>query len=364
MKISLPLPLPQPLPRLAPSPVLASPLLRWTAEVGHDVRTVAWLPDHSAVLVLTGAGHLVRLGAADGRPTWREAECGGGILCCSVCPTAPIVATGHLDGYLRLRNAHTGKIMSQQHLGTAWVEHVCWSPNGRWLAAAGGRALHLLDAVGRPLSSYGGAEQCVGHLSWRPDSGALAVGSGATVRLLEVPGGAGGAIGPSHIFTPGQGPLLALAWNPTGREVAARLPNGRLVSWQLPNGTTAERVLPGRPGPVRALSWHGSGRWLATAHGPDLSLWEQTATGLHNQPKRLPHHALPVRQLAFQHRGPMLASADAGGTLALWNLPHQAAPVGHYALGSPVTALDWMANDCCLVAGTAGGRVALLSVSG
>lgn len=362
MKISLPPP--RPLPRLAPSPALSSPLLRWTAEVGHDVRAVAWLTDHSAVLVLTGAGRLVRLGATDGRPTWGEAECSGGILCCSVCPTAPIVATGHLDGYLRLRNAHTGKIMSQQHLGTAWVEHVRWSPNGRWLAAAGGRALHLLDEVGRPLGGYGGAESSVEHLSWRADSGALAVVSGATVRLLEVSGGVGALAGPSHILTSGQGPLLALAWSPTGREVAAGLPDGRLVSWQLPGGAAAGRVLPGRPGPVRALSWHGSGRWLATAHGPDFSLWEQTATGLRDRPKLLTHHALPVRQVAFQHRGHVLASADAGGTLALWNLPHQAAPLSDYALGSSVTALDWMANDCCLVAGTAGGRVALLSVSG
>ena len=160
----------------APRP-LATPVLRWNTDLGPAVRAVAWLPDHSAVLGLTIAGQLVRLNAADGSPAWDAGPSAGGALCLGVCPTAPIVATGHLDGSLRLRNAHTGKIVAQHRLGRAWVEHLSWSPDGRLLAAACGADLHLLDEVGQPHGVFRPAAAGITALHWMANSCCLAVGT-------------------------------------------------------------------------------------------------------------------------------------------------------------------------------------------
>ena len=355
--------LPTPAAPTSPAPAVR----RWAAELGEAVQSVAWLPDHSAVLALTVSGRLVRLNGADGQPVWGDAAPTRGVLCFGACPVGPVVATGHLDGQLRLRNTHTGRIVSEQHLGQAWVEHVRWSPDGRWLAAAGGRGLHLLDESGRLLASHRVPAGNIDALRWHPTAPTLAVGCGTTVELLRVsagpaPGGPASLMPPQTLAT--ARPAEQLAWCPTGRHLVAGHRNGPLSSWLLPEALASQRQAPGRRTGEPCLSWHGSGRWLATAHGPDVAVWEADAAGLAKRPRLLPHHAGPVHELAFQHRGPLLASADAHGSLALWNLLRQHVPLSTHDLGSAASALHWMANDCCLAVGTAGGRVAVLSVVG
>lgn len=354
--------LPQPRLRAQPEQPAAArgTTLRWATELGEAVQTVAWLPDHSAVLALTAAGRVMRLCAADGQPAWGATAPSEGALCLSLCPTAPVVATGHLDGTLRLRNATTGKTVSVQCLSPVWVERVSWSPDGQRLAAVCGRTLHLLNGLGQVLASYHGHQAAIETVCWRADSGALATTSAATVRLFSA--GAGpAALLPYQIMSSGQ-PVLALAWSSTGRQLVAGLPAGRLHSWQLPGVIGAGRPLLGRAGPVRALSWHANGQRLAAAHGPDVSVWEAASDGLQRHPTRLTHHTHSVQHTAFQHRGNLLATADAGGTLAFWAPFLQVPSIGEQRLGSGITALQWMHNDCCLAVGTTQGRVAVLSI--
>ena len=71
---------------------------------------------------------------------------------------------------------------------------VAWSPNGRWVAAAGGTELPTGDGVIWVWQA--GSGQCVlleghtgaiSHIAWSPDSGTLASGSADnTVRLWDV----------------------------------------------------------------------------------------------------------------------------------------------------------------------------------
>ena len=359
----LPQPTLRPTPAALPAPPAATPYLavRWAGELGESIQAVAWLPDHSAVLALTAAGRVVRLQAADGQPTWGHEAPGNGAVCLGVCPCGALAATGHLDGTLRLRQTATGNSLNTVVLGPAWVEHVRWSPDGQWLAASSGRVLHLLDGTGRLLGSYA-HPHTLDSLSWQPDSRGLAVVSGALVQLWALKSEAP-ALEPGLAPTSGL-PVSALAWAPDGRDLATGLPKGRVSVWQLPAGRIASRRrVVGRLAPVQTLSWHGNGRWLAAAHGPNVAVWAAEAAGLRPVPQLLTDHSLPVRQVAFQPHGSLLVSADAGGTLALWQPAREAAPLlGRHPLGSAATALHWMANGCCLAVGTASGRLVVFSV--
>ena len=263
-------------------PPLAVPVVRWNTELGTAVTTVAWLHDHSAVLALTGAGQLVHLGGADGWPGWHEA---GGALCLSASPAAPVVATGHLDGMLRLRSAHSGKVVGQQRLGATWVEHVRWSPDGRWLAAAAGPLLYVLDEVGRPLGCWEHPGTAIEGLSWRADSGAVATASSSGARLVVVP--VAGAPAPTLSAPIGTAPgLTAVACSPTGRHLAGRQSNGDLWSWQLTTG--AEQKVAACS--AKVLSWQPDGARVAAACGRDLALWSVAAVGVQGPSQRLVYH--------------------------------------------------------------------------
>ena len=357
-----------PQPTLRPTPA-AAPILpavaprlvvRWSGELGESIQTVAWLPDHSAVLALTAAGRVVQLQAADGQPTWGHEASGNGAICLDVCPCGAVAATGHLDGTLRLRQTATGHSLNTVALGPGWVEQVCWSPDGQWLAAVSGRVLHLLDGTGRRLGTYP-HPTILDQFSWQPDSCGLAVVSGSTVQLWTL-AGAAPTLEPGLLLT-SKRPIAALAWQPGGRHLVTGLPKGRLGGWQLPQGrAAAERRVVGRLAPVPALSWHSGGQHLAAAYGPDVAVWSVGASGLLPHPQLLTGHRLPVQYLAFQPHGPLLVSADAGGTLVLSQPARLAAPLSTHPLGSAPTVLRWMANGCCLAVGSTSGRVTIFSV--
>ncbi|RFP64310.1 WD40 repeat domain-containing protein [Hymenobacter lapidiphilus] len=304
------------------------------------------------------SGRLLRLSAATGFQDWTRTD---GALSLALCPTAPIVATGSPDGQLTLRNAYTGKVAGRQLLGQGWIEQLSWSPNGRILAAACNSTLHLLDALGLPLGYYQHSTT-ITSLHWQADSRQLTTTSANAIRQfhgLE----AAGVLEPHHVI-PGEFPLGDAAWNAPASRLATSTPDGRLVCWRLPADRPSNRQPPRRlSGPARHLSWCSGGRLLASAHGSQVLVWPATPTGLGAQPLRLAGHEAAVRALAGQHQGPLLASADVAGRLALWHPGQHPHPVAICNFGSAISAIQWMPNDCCLAISTVGGRVAVLSVS-
>ena len=339
---------------------------RWTTELGEETTAAAWLPDHQAVVLLTATGQLVCLSAVDGQPTWNTAAPSDGAACLGVCPTAPLVATGHVDGKLCLRDATTGKPVREHLLGPHPVACLGWAPNGQLLAASCGPDLHVLDNTGQPLAHYHGSGTNVAALCWRPDSGALAVTSGPVVQLFPVPSRLRELV-PYQTLTE-DAPLLAVAWSPTGHHLVAGLPAGCLSSWQMSHWLLPKPLrrrqgqVSGSEEPMNRLSWHHEGGWLASAHGSGVAIWRNAAIGLLQRPKcQLPHPS-PVQQVAFQHQGNILATTVADGTLTLWSPLEQSTPLLTHLLGSGISALSWAPNDQFLAVSTSSGRVVVLSV--
>lgn len=341
------------------APATQDSLLLWQVDLDDYVAAVDWSHNRTGLLALTSAGHLLRLAAATGQTEWAELAHPAGALCLAACPSAPVVATGGLDGRLVLRNADTGQVLHEQRLGTAWVEVVRWSPDGQYLAVTCGRALHLFDAAGHALGKYADHESTVSVLSWRADSQALATGCYSAARLFAVPTPEADLT--AYETLSWKNSMISLAWNADGRYLAAGTQDARIHFWMLPHVPESDLEMSGYASKVKELSWDATGRWLASNCGPEIILWDASGAGpAGRQPVVLRAHLNRVQRLTYQHRGGLLASGDESGEVFLWQPARGRQPLASEVLGSPITTLRWSADDTRLAIGTASGRVAIL----
>ncbi|MEL6269314.1 MAG: WD40 repeat domain-containing protein, partial [Chloroflexota bacterium] len=104
------------------------------------------------VLVINADDHTVRLEipAAEGEET--------PILAVDYSPTAPVIASGGVDGVVRLWDAENGKIVHRMEGHTAQVRELAFSPDGRLLVSGGDDTLlNLWDVeTGTLIRTIGG----------------------------------------------------------------------------------------------------------------------------------------------------------------------------------------------------------------
>ncbi|MNX94354.1 WD domain, G-beta repeat [compost metagenome] len=77
------------------------------------------------------------------------------------------------------------------------------------------------------------------------------------------------------------------------------------------------------------------------------------------RPTMLEGHESPVRCLAYQHKGPLLASAARDGRLMTWRPNKQRQPLHVLELDTAVSQVAWSPDDQTIAVGTESGMVAL-----
>ncbi|MBS2547320.1 serine/threonine protein kinase [Catenulispora sp. NL8] len=112
-----------------------------------------------------------------------------------------------------------------------------------------------------------------------------------------------------------KGSVLALAFSPSARFLAAAGTDGMVRLWDPAKGILV-RTLPGHRGEVRCVAYKWDGSRLATG-GEDATvrLWNPA----NSRHRELNGHALAVTALAFSPDGRLLASGGLDGRVALWN---------------------------------------------
>jgi WD40 repeat protein len=156
-----------------------------------------------------------------------------------------------------------------------------------------------------------------------------------------------------------KGSLLAVAWSPNGNFVASGNQDATVHFWFIER--SEELQMAGYPTKVRELSWDFTSRYLATGGGQQITVWDCTGKGPDgSRPIVLKGHQAPLRRLAYQPRGIVLASGADDGMVAFWQPTKQNTPVAIQVFDDAVTQIAWSPDSGNLAAGSHGGLLKII----
>lgn len=324
------------------------------AQVALDayVADVAWSPDGASLAVAGGEGAVVLVEQVASAPKVRAiGEHGMGVIAVAWQPGANVFASTGQDSAVVLWDASNGNAVARLRPGMAWTEHIAFSPDGKLLATATGKVLALWDAAGRKAHSFEPLAGTIAAIAWdRPGRDLAAASVGAvTVHRVEPPQ-----------FTarkyPWPAACLTAAFSPNGKVLASGMQDGTVHFWWLTTGKDSQ--MRGYPTKVTLTEWSANGRYLATAAGPEVVVWDFGGKGPEGSaPLELSGHTDRITHLAFQPNGPWLVSAGRDWRLTLWQPGKQKQAVDAHLTGGEITAVRWSPDGKRLAVGEAKGRV-------
>lgn len=216
------------------------------------------LPGHTNVVScfsFSPDGHKIASGSIDGTVRVWNADTGAVIglpvsghanstSCISFSPFSHRIASGSIDGTVRLWDANTGAPIGQPLSGHKYrVNCLSFSPDGRKIASGSNDCtMRLRDVetgaeIGQPLSGH---KYWINCLVFSPDGQKIASGSwDTTVRLWNVETGA--AIG--EPFVGHTDSIRCLSFSPCGRRIASGSWDRTVRLWSVDKGAQAGQPL-------------------------------------------------------------------------------------------------------------------------
>jgi WD40 repeat protein len=282
----------------------------------------------SRYAALTAAGSFYLADATGGEARRLGGHAEGG-LALAAQPGGTLVASGGQDGTIRLWDTAAGREVAAIEADTPWVERLAWRPDGSRFAATLGRRVGVWDSAGRLLGTSAEHASTVADIAWSPDGGRIATAAYGGAASLSPE-----AAGPNdHVVL--KGSSLLLAWQPQGRYLAVGNQDATVLFVLVASLDTLQMW--GFPTKVMALGWSDDGRTLATAAGSGVILWDASGPGPKGRtPTILEGHFGSVTTLAWQPRGPILASGGSDGQVCL-AVPGKPTPRGRRDDADPST---------------------------
>jgi len=335
---------------------------KWSFSTGEYITAMEWLRDGSAVVAAPGTGGLLLLDPANGyvRARFRGHTPGN----CAVAAGNGLLATAGQDGLACLWRPDTHELLTELRtakIGREWCENAKFSPNGELLGTSAGRTLRIWNRIGECVFEAHAHCATIAALAWRPDGAGIATGTYQGVQLFRSRHGAWESRPYEELRW--KGSIISLQWSPNGRYVAGGSQENTVQFWRLPHSPGQELFMSGYARKVRELAWDCSSRFLATSGGDLVTVWDVSGKGpAGTKPKELEGHDAPVSQLAFQHRGALLASGGNDGRVFLWNPAQKQRWQLEPAQTAPITVLRWSPDDTTLAVGSANGEVSVWNV--
>jgi len=324
----------------------------WSAAVGDYAIAGGWTLRGKALVVGDTAGGVSAFDSKSGACTWARQEThDGGLLAMAIHPDGTAFATAGQDGRVLIREVAEGRVTQAIDVGGGWVEHVAWSPDGRWLAAACSRQVRTYGADGREAWRSDDHPSTVSAIAWSR-TGELATTCYGRVAFFDA------ATGGLRQKLEWKGSLVSMVLSPDGDIVACGSQDNSVHFWR--RSTAEDSMMSGYAGKPSALAFDDTGTLLATGGGDDVTVWSFHGDGPEGtRPGVLELHVEPVTTLAFARRGMRLASAARDGAVVVWSLQKDGTgrPIGAAILTDMGTALCWRPDGRALAALDARGGV-------
>ena len=275
----------------------------------------------------------------------------GGVLAVAIHPSKPAFATTGQDGRVLVWNAADGQVSQAIEVGSDWVEHVAWSPDGQRLAASCSRQVHAYGADGVKTWQSPDHPSTVSAIAW---SGAeeLATACYGRVTFFDA------STGELRQKLEWMGSLVSMVMSPDGEIVACGSQDNSVHFWR--RSTEQDAMMSGYPAKPSALAFDDTGTLLATGGGEEVTVWSFQGKGPEGtRPSVLELHVEPVTTLAFAPGVRRLASGGRDGTVVVWSLQKdgKGGPIGSAEVAGEVAAVYWRPDGRALAALDARGGV-------
>ena len=317
----------------------------WSAGVGDYAIAGGWTPRGEALVVGDAAGGVYAFDGKSGSTIWTQGGAHeGGVLAVAIHPNRPAFATAGQDGRVLVWNAAEGRVRLSIDVGSAWVENLAWSPDGKWLAASCSRQVHAYGADGAKVWRSHDHPSTVSAIAWSGTE-ELATACYGRVTFFDA------ATGELRQKLEWTGSLVSMALSPDGDIVACGSQDNSVHFWR--RSTEQDSMMAGYPAKPSALAFDDTGTLLATGGGEAVTVWSFQGRGPEGtRPGVLEHHVQAVTTLAFARRGMRLASGARDGGVVVWSLGRdgQGAAIGAAPVADVVGALYWRPDGRALAA--------------
>jgi WD40 repeat protein len=329
-------------------------VLLWSTRTGRLVasdshrnpgsaRALAYSPG-SGTLALVGASGSVQVWQAPIPPFTGSA---GGVTGLAIVPRGNTIVSTSGNDTLFLWNRDGSPIAASSL--TARPTAVAVSSNGKQLAVAGaGDTVDLRDLPGLALTGQLHTQRPTIDVAFSPDGSQVATATRFTVTVWD-----SGSRKQLFSHRPSRWRITAIAFSPSGQELAAVTNHGDVIIWNTGTGKRIARTDSGT-GPVNAIAFSPGGQLLATAGNEGtITLWDPT--DLHRIAVLGPVDS--VQALAFSPDGRTLASGEENGTILLWNTADWSVTATLTSSQHAVAVLTFAAGGGTLISGDKANRI-------
>ncbi len=251
--------------------------------------------------------------------TWRAHDravlgLGRGDIFMNFSPDGRLLASGGIDGKVKIWEAASGRLLNTLSGHKNWVRSAAFSPDGRLLASGTWHKTVMVREVssGRLLHTLSGHSDLVFSVAFSPDGRLLASGStDNTVKIWEV-----ASARLLHTLSGHGNGVIGVAFSPDGRLLASGSGDNTVKIWEVASARLLH-TFSGHSHWVLGVAFSPDGRLLASgSRDTTVKIWEVASARLLHT---LSGHSDWVFGVAFSPDGRLLASGSWDKTVRIWD---------------------------------------------